>query len=413
MDIARSLQNALQRSTRATEDLAGLLDPTKEGWSDDLLTQLVRGLNFPSTAYLRTEKPRILKRFFNLYVVGVVEKLDTVVGVLNDVIAIGLTPMGLIWKAPDKEVQGFYPKNTSDPFSLGMCNQKLNMTVEDSQLFQFRNYLHEIIEGIDPESPETAPEKCVVRLATFLALTLYRFATTNATQMEKAFKETQYKENLINLTGWLARQPFSPPHSACLQICERALAKSLKSTSNLFIKVVHEFVLTKKVGYPDPNVAGILDAALLTDTARNGMGMVEMLYHVQLITQMKWKVIMAKTYNTLTRASWENLVTFFVEQTNINNPQYSYHWARIIDNDYFKGLASDNNEFLATVFKSVIDCDYRNSVRQADWTKPIRGANDVTYLGKALYEMSRSLDEAQTAPEGANLMARALVLRDI
>nr|XP_034183619.1 uncharacterized protein LOC117605916 [Osmia lignaria] len=405
MDIAQSLQNALQRSTRATENLVGLFEPTKKKWSDNLLTQLVRDLNFPSTAYRRTEKPRILKRFFRFYIVGAVDKLDSVVGILNDVIAIGSTRMGLIWKAPNKKEQVFYPKNTSDPPSLGIYNQKFNMTLAESQLNEFQNCLHKVLEEIDPESPETGPEKCVVRLAMFLALTLYRFATRNAIQMEKAFKETQYKKNLINLTEWPARHPFSPPCSACLTICERALAKGLKSTSNLFIKVVHEFVLTKKAGYPDPNVAEILDAALLTDTARNGMGMIELLYHVQLVTQMKWKVIMAKTYNTLTCTSWENLVTFFAQQTNIDNPQYSYHWARIIDNDYFKELTSDNNVFLAAVFTSAIAS--KNSEREIDWD-----ANDATYLGKVLYDMSQSLDGAETAPAGVDLKRRALALRN-
>lgn len=421
MDIEQRLQNALFRSTGATEDIVGLINSHKKGWNDDLLKRLVVGVDFPSTAYLRTEKPRILRRFFHFYLSGIVKEEDTVVGILNDVIAIGSTPMGLIWKPSGEEVQGFYPKNNSDPRSLTSCDlihhsQNLrNVYMPQRPIWespiQFLYYLHKVIQEIDPESPETAQEKSVMQLATFLALTLYRFATKNAPQMARVFKVIEYKYNLINLVGWPTTRPFSPPCEKCLTICEENLVKGLNSTSNLFIKVVHKFILSQKIDYPDPNVAKILAAALLEDTAKSGMEMISMLRLVQIITQVKWKVIMVKTYNTLTDVSWENLVTFLKEQTNTKFPQYSYHWARIIDCGYFQELAPANNSSLATVFGSVIAHERGNSIWEIEWMKPVSISNDAKFLGTALYEMVKSLDVAETAPEGADVMKRARELK--
>ena len=352
---------------------------------------------------------------------GEVDKLDTVVGILNDVIAIGLTPMGLIWKPLDNEVQGFYPSNTSDPPPLATLQAEAlraltfphpNANYRKNSLIQFQNHLHDVIEGIDPDSQETAPEESVIRLAMFLALTLYRFAIKNEFQMRIAFRTEQYKNNLTNLAGWPTEHPFLPPCKRCLTICEGDLNKCRQSTSKLFTKVVHEFVLTQKVGYPDPHVAGILAAALLTDTAKNGLGMIRMLDQVQVITKRKWEVIMAQTLFQNTELSWKRIKKFLVEQTNTEHPQYSYDWARIIDHAYFMGLSPKENAFLATIFTSVIAHVQGNGVWKAEWTKWVPISEDAKLLGEALSEINQeSLDEAQTAPGGADVFKRARELK--
>lgn len=112
-------------------------------------------------------------------------------------------------------------------------------------------------------------------------------------------------------------------------------------------------------------MAGYLSAAVLTHTARNGLGMIQLLEQVTLETKRGWQDIMKLTYLDITKPYWETIVKFFITYLKEDNPQHGYNWARIINDGYLRDLSP--KEMLPLV--DVIESKQGMGIWQAEWAK--------------------------------------------
>ncbi|CAK9801675.1 hypothetical protein ANTQUA_LOCUS2958 [Anthophora quadrimaculata] len=390
-DLQRRFRNDFGRMNEVSDAFVKPTAPFKEGWNDAYLHELASRLHFQRYAYNRNELKKILARFYFLYFQGINQANDSVVSTLNDVIALTETDLGRVWEPPPAASEAFYKANMSQTDSLEGLHigvlpamvfpndewtvvqrqqyQQLLATYDQRSMEGFLREVSRIITAIDPAGRSTPAKTSLIRLTSFLALTLYRFATKPHPAMTNTFKKNQYRNNLTSLAGWVAEAPFSPPCDLCLSICSGALVKGLINTSKLFTKIVDEFVASDHPDYPNTSVPGVLAAAVLTHTARNGLGILQMLENVTIILDTNWKEVAKSTYFTLTAASWSTIMEMFVSQRNRDNPQKSYHWARIIDHGFFRGLAPKENRFLATILAAVIAQVQGEEVWEAEWAK--------------------------------------------
>nr|XP_012137696.1 PREDICTED: uncharacterized protein LOC105662115 isoform X2 [Megachile rotundata] len=311
-------------------------------------------------------------------------------------IALAETDKGKIWTIPHPEAVPFYKQNLSQPNSLSIVTVSRTFEIkfydknwgEKQRLFW--NYIYAIIQNINPADTATEAETELIKLGSFLALTLMRFAIRKKEQVSHCFHKDKYKENLAHMKLWPAEKPFSPPCDRCLEICENGLKKGLRSTSHIFTIIVHEFVLTKNPDYHNSSAAIFLKNAVLADTARNGLGMIQLLQDVCTLTSMSWKEIMEKTLWEVTETSWERISKFFQTQYSVDNPQHSFNWTRIIDDRYFKDLTQKENIFLATVFAAVIAKVHGPGIWNAEWAKKSINFPNAKIEGYKLHQYSQN-----------------------
>ncbi|KOC64414.1 hypothetical protein WH47_01582 [Habropoda laboriosa] len=190
----------------------------------------------------------------------------------------------------------------------------------DNSLGGFQRQINAMIGGgIKTSDRATHEEVLLWRLAASLALTLYRFATKNIAQMSNTFRNTRYRSNLVSLAGWLKNKPFSPPCDQCLIVCERALRKGLPTTSDMFTLLSVVFVHAKNADYENASAGEYLAASVLTYTAGNGIGIIQMMEQVCVITNLKREDLSKRMYFLLnTKASWDKIDSFFSQQAPSN-----------------------------------------------------------------------------------------------
>lgn len=188
-----------------------------------------------------------------------------------------------------------------------------------------------------------------------MALTLWRAATKNEAQISNAFIKKQYAINLVNLSEWPAEHPFAPSCRTCLSKSVAGLQKGLTITAQMFTIFVHKYVETRKPDFPTPQMAGYLSAAVLTHTARNGLGIIQLLEQVTIETKRNWQNIFKLTYFNITKPYWETIVKFFTTYLQEANPQHGYNWARIINDGYLRDLSPKEMLPSAGIFAGVIE----------------------------------------------------------
>ncbi|UDL13989.1 MAG: hypothetical protein [Xiangshan rhabdo-like virus 3] len=425
------LQNKLLSIEGTTKDIIKPTAPRLEGWNDGVLHQLRADISFPPTVYNRALLPTILRRFYRFYLTGIIPENDTIQATVYDVVALAETDRAPIWRANDNVEAGFYPPNESecaDLYQLAMGaipelvylnenwtqNQReeyqaLMAQYEQASSLRFRDHVEATIMEIDVNRGASKAEKELVRLSGFLAMTLLRFATKNVTQMGNAFLKRQYGANLSAIAGWPAGRAFSPPCVTCLDVCERGLQKGQYHTSKIFIMLAYEFTIASLPGYANPSALGYICASVLTHTARNGLGMIQMLEAVTLITRKNWQTLLDMTYCSATSRSWDYIMDFFSSQQKLDNLQYSFNWARIIEHGYFRGLSPKENVFLATLFASVIEVIQGPGVWNANWALGLAGIdNDAKLMGRELYHMcSENLETIEDTAGSKALIDRS------
>lgn len=367
-----------------------------QGWCDKKLAELRIPLSFPYLTYDRKNLKWILIRFFDLYLTGFIREEDFLTSVVFDMIALSETDQGKIWTIPCPEAVPFYKQNLSQPNSLSIVTVSRTFEIkffnrywgEKQRLFW--NYIHSVIQNINPTEAATEEETELIKLGSFLALTLMRFAIRKKEQVSHCFHKDKYKENLAHMKLWSVEKPYSPPCERTLEICENGFKKRHRSTSNIFTIIVHEFVLTNNPNYHNSSAAIFLKNAVLSDTSRNGLGMIQLLQDVCTLTSMSWKEIMEKTLWDVTETSWERISTFFQTQYSVDNPQHSSNWARIIDDRYFKDLTQKENILLATVFAAVVAEVHGPGIWNAEWAKQSKNFPNAKIEGCKLYLYSQN-----------------------
>ncbi|CAK9821281.1 hypothetical protein ANTRET_LOCUS43 [Anthophora retusa] len=125
-----------------------------------------------------------------------------------------------------------------------------------------------------------------------------------------------------------------------------------------------------------------------------------------------WKEVAQCTYFAQTAASWSIIMEMFVSQRSRDDPQKSYHWARIIDHGFFRGLAPKENRFLATILAAVIAQVQGEGVWEAEWAKQAPIPHSAKMIGLALYEMNQaSLDVIEGIGTSQPLLQKARELQ--
>lgn len=359
------------------------------GWNDSKLAELRVGIAFPNSAYTRTNLKRILTRFYDLYFTGTIRPGDFLTSTVFDVIALAQTEDGSIWNANDAQEIGWYPINTSDSSDLSVGGiggiPRAEVLRERRRSEGFQGFVKNQIAGIDLTNEASQNEKAFLRITSFLALTLCRAATKKKAQLRNSFLNPQYKADLKSVALWPVDIPYAPPCTACLGLCEMDLRKGLSTTSKLFIVLAHEYVQSKKVEYKNKCVTTFLSLSVLTNTAKNGIGIIDMIEQVCAILSLDWRKLKENSLVSNTEGSWKMIEKFFME--HVEKEEYGYNWARIIDDGYLRGLSQKDNMRLATIFGAVLEKVQGDGIWRAEWAKS-RGDFffNLRYFGYSLYD---------------------------
>lgn len=428
--LQADLDKLLVKANRCTGGLPKPTAPNLEGWSDAHLKLLRTPLSFPAHTYLRTSLPLILTRFYHLYFSGTIDDADNVSAVVLDVIALSETDSGRIWDTPAEGARGFYKQNMSelpipDSFTVSALPQvqvpagkltpealvnykSLVDTYTTDNQTNFSRLVADRIRAIQVTGGASSAESRFLMLSSFLALTLYRSATRSRIQMSNAFHKVQYKGNLSAVAMWPAGHAWSPPCESCLSLCEQELKKGVKTTSHIFTILAHEFVKTQDPSYPNTEAQAFLAASVLTHTARNGLGLIAMVDLASEITRTSWQTLLRKTYFNVTAESWKTVAKFFSSYCVIDQNEYGYNWARVIDHGYLRRLSPKENQFLATLLAAIIEKAQGDGVWDAEWAQG--GASDIPdakRLGYMYYEISQpQVDQMTATAESRDLLER-------
>ncbi|QWT43292.1 putative nucleocapsid protein [Alphahymrhavirus distinguendus] len=399
--------------------------PRKEGFSDQLVTTLAETILFP--AHNRVTLKAILIRFYRLYGWGQVEQGDKVVSIIMDAVSLSRAGDTDVW-AGRRGPQVFYTANTSaqtgipegDPVGSatytnpnpGMATAEIERYAELMQTYQadsqaaFMKHVREVLITMSPTGAASPNEQDLCKLTGFLALTLLRFATKDVTQMRNAFNKQLYKTNLGTVAGWEAGKPFAPPCTLCLDLCLIGLNKTNPVVSKAFTVLSARFVECMNSQEASTEILGYISASVLTHTARNGLGLVQMLDQVSQITKMGWVQIMRNTYFNVTASAWTVIGQFFNSQLRTGSVQHAFNWARVIDHGFFRGLSPKEQPFLATIFGGVIAQVQGPGVWQAEWVRSSgAGMEEARFLGLALFNNSRPKLTALTGVESSLQLA--------
>lgn len=387
--------------------------PYKIGWSDTLLHKLREPLQFDKNITIREMQRKVFRRFYELYFQGIVSKEDAAFSIVADAIALAQTVNGNLWKPTQFGEKPFYPINRSKEEylpenvtgTLAILVSDMTLAEQETALTTVfceknRNEFYSKISSMIRNFSKTKEEIQLKRLTGFLALTLMRASTKNANQLRNAFLKTQYRTNLNVLAGWPNEFPFFPPCNACINICIEYLTSGLSTTSSMFTLLASEYVLSRQPEYQDPAVSRYLDAAVLTHTAKYGLGMIELVEQAVAITGLELielrKKALLMVHNT--ECYWNLIEDFFRTYQDKERPQYGFNWARIINVGYLRYYSPKDMLPLAGIFAGIIEQQQGPGIWDAKWAKEYVGfinLNQMRIYGKHIFEMTRKRQEVE------------------
>lgn len=397
--------------------------PRIEGWSDELLLNLREQYRFSPDAINRASRKRVYIRFYDFYFHGLVDDKDNSVAIVADAVAMSETLKGPIWFRAPTTGEFFHELNTSDRKGLSIqevspvpqvvflsptitsaqrqAYQALLVPYEDRNAKEFKAIVTKILQDYESEKAASRMEKRLQRLTGFLALTLWRAAIKNKDQLGNAFLKNQYRINLSTLADWPNELAFSPPCEECISTCTGSLIKGTVGASAMFTILASEYVNSRKPEYPDQYVAGYLSASVLTHTARNGLGILQMMEQACLITRKKWTELYELSYLNLTATSWKTIKLFFDTYLRKDKIQFGFNWARIINDGYLRDYSPKEMLFLAGIFAGIIEQSQGPGIWEAEWAKlHVDYLKGMREYGITLYRMAGpDIDKAIAATE--------------
>lgn len=312
--------------------------------------------------------------------ISIVNEKDNVAAIVAEAVGLSSTPQGRLWPDDVYSAVPFYDVNGSTPTAL--------FSVKDANAFK-KKIDEDIDLIVDTDTPR---EFKLVRMTGFIALTLWRAATKNKNQLSNAFLKRQYRLDLHDFAGWWANElPFSPPCERCIEICIGSLRKGLPTTSKMYILLASEYVLSQKADYRDPYSAGYLNASVLTHTAKNGLGMLQLLEQTMHATQLDWLSLYKKSYFKETASLWDTIRNFLTTYLDKDSRQFGYNWTRIINDGYLRGLSPKDMLPLAGIFAGVLEPIQGPGIWNTEWFKNRKEwLSEMRKIGKTLYEETKA-----------------------
>lgn len=398
-------------------------------WNEVNLWKWKSNIKFRKSACDIEETGEILCRFFNFYFHGVVEHGDTISTILADVIANASTRENNIWSNEVFSDSPSFALNLSsnsnlledavkpvDNSTFSNLNQTpatkavykesiTDFTIDDGE--KFKEFIAVKIDIITLSDEENQDARLLKRLASFLALTLWRAATNNKYQLNNAFFEKQYRSDLNTVAGWSKQLPFYPPCSQCIEACVEKLPNSLP-TKQMFVLLVSEYVNCIKTQFYS-NKAKFLHKSVLMHTDKHGLGILKLLERASIVIGLKWNKLLEMTYLNLTADSWKTIKQFLDVYLCKKTPQYGYNWARIINKDYLTGYTPEEHLPLAGILLGIVEQVQNVEMWDAEWIeKHKEKLHEMRLYGKVLYDMIKpKLCNLSAFGESARVLKRA------
>ncbi|XP_029051345.2 uncharacterized protein LOC114879997 [Osmia bicornis bicornis] len=407
LELEASLRKFEATDDEILDHIPSATAPYKEGWSDDHLRELRVQYKFPDVIFTRAELKRILARFYDFYFSGTIRPGDSLAATVCDMVGLATTSYGTIWK-PSVVGRLFYKPNTSlgetinqvEPrTTIQLIMQATAVTTEQQNKYEakrFKDLVKTLLRKIQADGVVTKEETTFIRMSSFLAVSFFRAAIKNQTQMTNVFLKKQFRLKLATITDWSAL-PWAPPCERCIKEITRGLIKGTPCTSAIFTILAHEFTLTQKTDYKNPGVAEFLNEAVLMYTANNGLGMIQMIEQVTGVLDLNWKMLRNYTLLDKTLTSWRTIDNFYKTFALKGRLQYGYRWARIIDDGYLRGFSPKENMFLAVIFAGVLEKCHGDGVWRAEWIKgKIELYASARHYGNTLYQR---LDQLKLAKQ--------------
>lgn len=175
------------------------------------------------------------------------------------------------------------------------------------------------------------------------------------------------RNNLTNLAGWEGSKPYTPPCAVALDLCAVGLIKGQARIGTMFAHIVWKFRTSMMPETSSADTSSTLAASVLTHSARNGLGIINLVDSVGEQLRLGWGKIAEKSYYNVTQASWEIIRDFYETYLTKNALRICYSWARIIDHGYLRGLATKEHLALAVILAEVQSRQQGAGVWDAQW----------------------------------------------
>lgn len=271
-------------------------------------------------------------------------------------------------------------------------------------------FLRSCTQVLDSTPASSTPGKAFYQLRmllNYLALTFLRFVTKDEHQMAQAFSKNLYQKNIANLIFQDDNIFYSPPCRSALNKAAISLTKKNRDISSLMAKLVSSWVKSSEGS--QEGISARLAAAVLTHTAYNGMGIIEMISQITDQYKVSWVEIARYTLNQRTFRSWELISHFFVEYIPISNPDQTYPWARVIHDGYFTEFRTVSHSTLASILApSIAASQDDQGIYDANWAiKRKATVDDLRPIGEVLLRKLAGTADTQI---GSTKEAREIIL---
>ncbi|KAJ8728806.1 hypothetical protein PYW07_006502 [Mythimna separata] len=186
------------------------------------------------------------------------------------------------------------------------------------------------------------------RLLNFTALTMLRATTKTPAQMITGFLKRQYKTNIAAFTSPTLGEKFIPPCEACMRKVCIHVTKTRPPISSMFAKLV---IMSTS---DDRDLKAYLDAAVLTHTSWNGLGILQMIFDICQFFGKSWVELYNMSLISSTAHSWKAIIAFLKKYQSLTKPDMTVPWARVIDDAYFMKMGPrDHPTLAALLYKSL------------------------------------------------------------
>ncbi|KAK2583949.1 hypothetical protein KPH14_001208 [Odynerus spinipes] len=245
----------------------------------------------------------------------------------------------------------------------------------------------------------------LINFSSFIATTLFRGICKDEAQLARGFNKKQFMANVYSLTGWSTGNAYAPPCKLCISKACVGLEKSQPYSPIILAMILKLWKLLNDPHHSDKRHLAMINAALLTHVAFNGLRTVVAMYATCEILGLTWYALADWTFISSTAATWQELAKFQNKYNRLDGPVSTHPWSRLINDGYFSDFAARNHPILNAVFAGVINvAQTGGDVKEAAWYKA-RSQIVEPYFnrGKVLYSLlSQATDEPHT--ENAQLL---------
>ncbi|WAL01511.1 nucleocapsid [Electric ant rhabdovirus] len=416
------------------------------GWSDQKLSEICEVLYLPKGLKNQTAQKWALYNFYNYYFHGVLDQNSSPHQVIFPILSIMKydqldvrgNPMYFFPERKFRE-EGFFSVskptnqtiptlNSPDKYTLSKYELptlptaqesdellKLYLGVQDQDAKIFYQSVSGMIAKYGTDDNRDQDIK-IMRLTEFLALLLFRGIARNSIQLSRAVHKKLIKDHIHNLAGWPIANSYSPPCTSCINGCSTDLDKGNQHASRMFALILNEWQLAGSEMKEGKGLISRIQATILTHTAGNGLGLINMMFICNEILGVTIRILMENSLNSNTSAAWKLIASFVAKYLNKNSIEKTYLWARLINDGYFIEYSAKNHPYLAGVFAGIIDSQQTiGTAKEAEWFKLKRINAEAGYRWGTALVTKISTSEVTPYTEAsravANLIGQAPVVK--